>query len=126
MRRVDANIILRYILKDNELQFGKACSIMEETEVFIAPEVMAEVVYVLLKVYQVPKKELCEILKMLLMYDNVSTLESEVMRKALVLFSQKSLDFVDCILCAYHQVKGDLIETFDQRLLKSLKQKTAE
>ncbi|MBF0238394.1 MAG: PIN domain-containing protein [SAR324 cluster bacterium] len=122
MRRIDANVILRYVLHDNEILFEKACEIIDHSEVLIASEVLAEVVYVLQKVYTIPKVELCETLQSLLLYQNVKTLDDEVMRSALHLFSDFNLDFVDCILCAYHQLRGDIVETFDQGLIRQLEQ----
>ena len=37
---------------------------------------------------------------------------------ALDTFSERNLDFVDCVLCAYHKVKGVTIATFDRKLSK--------
>ena len=58
MIRVDANYIIRYFVNDNE----KMAEIAEETlmneEVFVSHEVLAEVVYVLGGVYDIPKKEI--------------------------------------------------------------------
>jgi predicted nucleic acid-binding protein len=46
----DANLILRYILEDIPDSSVKAAEIMERENVFVPFEVLAEVVYVLLKV----------------------------------------------------------------------------
>jgi predicted nucleic-acid-binding protein len=54
MQIIDANIILRYLLKDNPVLFNKAAGIIEgNKEIFIPNEVVAETVYVLEKVYGV-------------------------------------------------------------------------
>lgn len=42
------------------------------------------------------------------------------MCEALALFSEISLDFVDCILIARHRVLGDTIMSFDKKLNKML------
>jgi len=107
-------------MQDNKDFFEKSCNILENVEVFISFEVIAEVVYVLQKVYNVPKSETCYALHELLMYENISVLEKNVMTKALDLFKDNNLDFVDCILCAYKKVKSDEIETFDKRLIKCI------
>lgn len=49
MEITDANIILRYLLKDNADFFLKARNIIEKNKIFIPVEVCAEVVYVLEK-----------------------------------------------------------------------------
>ncbi len=53
MKIADANIVLRYLLNDKEGLVEKATDILEKKEVFIPNEVIAEVVYVLEKVYNV-------------------------------------------------------------------------
>jgi len=55
---VDANVILRYLLRDNETLFQKASDVLEkvrtgEEKVVILESVLTECVYVLLKVYGV-------------------------------------------------------------------------
>lgn len=46
MKIVDANIILRYLLNDHEELSDKATMIIEENEVLLPNEVIAEIVYV--------------------------------------------------------------------------------
>ena len=62
---IDTNVILRYLLKDDEGLFKKASALLEkvkvgEEEVVIPESVVAECVYVLLKVYRVERKVLAE------------------------------------------------------------------
>lgn len=53
MNIVDANIILRYLLNDIDDLADKAANIVENNLVFSPNEVIAEIVYVLEKVYKV-------------------------------------------------------------------------
>ena len=58
---IDANVILRYLLRDDEELFGKAFEVLEKVkigqETVIIPEsVLAEVVYVFLKIYEVRRE----------------------------------------------------------------------
>ena len=50
MQIVDANVVLRYLLKDNDDLYEKAKNILEQQDVFVPYEVMAEIIYVLEKV----------------------------------------------------------------------------
>jgi len=52
--------------------------------------------------------------------DEVSVDNQEAICEALSLFSETSLDFVDCILIARHRVLGDEIASFDKKLNKML------
>jgi len=53
---IDANIILRYLLRDIEEQYIVACKIIDNG-CCTTTEVIAEVVYVLLKVYKVQRTD---------------------------------------------------------------------
>lgn len=55
MEIVDANILLRYLLKDHDKMHRVAKSIIEHRKVFTPNEVIAETVYVLEKVYDIPR-----------------------------------------------------------------------
>ena len=62
---IDANVILRYLLKDNEVLFKKASSLLEKVkggeEAVVIPEsVLAECVYVLLRIYKVERRIISE------------------------------------------------------------------
>ena len=46
MKIVDANIVLRYLLNDAEDLSEKAIELLENNDVFIPNEVIAEIVYV--------------------------------------------------------------------------------
>ncbi len=117
MIRIDANYIIRYLVNDNE----KMAEIAEETlmneQVFIAHEVLAEVIYVLGGVYEVPKKDISVKLILLLSQKNIQSVEG-ITIEALNIFVEKNIDFVDALLCAYS--KNDEVRTFDKKLLKCI------
>ena len=52
----------------------------------------------------------------------VTTPEPEVLKLGIETFVEQNLDFPDCILYAYHIVKGYDIKTFDRKLKKLLTQ----
>ena len=117
MIRIDANYIIRYFVNDNE----KMAEIAEETlmneQVFIAHEVLAEVIYVLGGIYEIPKKEISVKLILLLSQQNIQSVEG-ITIEALKIFVEKNIDFVDALLCAYS--KNDEVRTFDKKLLKCI------
>lgn len=114
---VDANIILRYLLQDDDKMFQESKRIIENGAEAL-PEVLAEVVYVLMKVYAVERHEISEALRTML--SEVQVNNSAVIDKALELFGENNLDFVDCILLAYNQVENMSVQTFDKQLKKKL------
>lgn len=118
MLRVDANYIVRYLVYDNVEMADIAEEILTTKNVFIANEVLAEVAYVLLGVYETPREVIVEQLLALIAFENVSVSDYVVVQKALILFKSQSLDFVDCLLCA-HSLK-DKIATFDKKLKRCI------
>ena len=122
MKIIDANIILRYLLNDNDELSAKAATIIEDNEVLLPNEVIAEVVYVLEKVYNVKNEEICDTLLALFKYKNFTVDDFEVLEEALLLFSRRRIDFVDTLLYAYNKVKGYQVFTFDKKLKKLLEE----
>jgi len=120
LKIADANIVLRYLLNDTEELEEKATEILEKNEVFLPNEVIAEVVYVLEKVYEVKNDEISDTLKELFEYDNIELSDLALLEAALDLYGNKQLDFVDTLLYAYNKVKGYRIYTFDKKLKKLL------
>lgn len=120
MKIADANIILRYLLNDHEKLSEKATAIIEDNEMLLPNEVIAEIVYVLEKVYQVKNEEISYILLELFKYTNIFVNDRDVLEEAFLLFGERRLDFVDTLLYAYNKVKGYQVYTFDKKLNKLL------
>lgn len=118
MVMLDTNIILRYLLNDNEQLADEAEKIIKEESSFVTVEIIAEVVYVLKNVYSIERDTIKSSLLQFL--SEVQSNEMEVIKLGLTTYSEKNLDFVDCILYAYHKVKGYEIKTFDKKLKRLL------
>ena len=120
MKIIDANIVLRYLLNDVKELADKATLIIENDDVLIPVEIIAEIVYVLEKVYKADRNDILSSLDGLRNYENISIDEQEVVSSALKYYASIKLDFVDCLLLSYHSVKKFQIETFDDKLRKQL------
>jgi len=79
-------------------------------------EVVAEVVYVLGGVYQVPREEISKRIKDLIDDINPDTENLESLLLALDYYSESKLDFIDCLLAAYSLKRNATILTFDKKL----------
>lgn len=117
MHLIDTNVILRYALNDNPEMARQAAEIIT-AGAYTKPEVIAEVVYVLKSVYSVPKKEIKAIIC------KISTIicieNARCVLYAIDLYAAVSLDFVDCLLIAYHRINNENIFSFDKKLNKHL------
>ena len=119
----DKKFILRFLLDDKPSQtkvvreyFKKAKS--KEISIYVPIAVFVEVDYELIKLYKLPK---VEVAKKLIDIANVSYLDIEkrdIIRKALEIYQEKSLDLVDFILYFEAQQTGRTLLTFDKKLKK--------
>ena len=115
---IDANVILRYILNDIKEQYEQAVSVIADGA-FTTPEILAEVVYVLKRVYQTERSEICDSLVTVL--DLIDIENKGAILHALSVYKDTSFDFVDCILIGRNQVLRDEVFTFDKKLNKRLR-----
>ena len=118
---LDANIILRYLLNDNEEMAEKAEQYVNAGDAAVTTEVIAEVVYVLQGVYSLGRDEISETITAFL--ELVSCRDHEVLKLALSVFGKENLDFVDCVLYSYNIVSNIDIATFDKKLLRLISTK---
>ena len=116
----DTNMILRYLLNDQEEMADRAEQLLNGGQVFVTIEVIAEVVYVLKGVYKLDKKKIVQTAKGFL--ELVNCREMDVLVFALDAYETHGLDFIDCVLYSYHAVRGLEIATFDKKLKKLLTQ----
>jgi len=121
---VDANIILRYLLRDNEKFYKEAEALFNDAfsgkkRILIMHSIIAEVVYVLLKLYKVSRKEIAEVLIELMKIKGVKVQDKEILLNTFEIFKNKNLDFIDCLLCAYSRKYQ--IMSFDKEVNKCIK-----
>ena len=115
---LDANYILRFLLKDNLEMYEISKDCIVNNSCAVPSEVLAEVVFVLLKVYKVTKQDIAKSLINILGYDNIIMNDKNTIINSLKIFENKNLDFVDCILCA--KSKKYTVKTFDKKLNKCI------
>jgi predicted nucleic-acid-binding protein len=118
---VDANVVLRYLLQDDDALFKKASALLERTKVgeeaVVIPEsVLAECVYVLLKVYKIDRQVISEKLRGLFAYKGIVNPDKKDLIDSIILFGQTQLSIVDCIACSKSINNGMLLFTFDDEL----------
>lgn len=119
MAFIDANYILRYLLKDNPKQFLIVKEVIENQDIALTDFIFAEVVYVLEKVYSVPRKDIKGALEGLVEYKNLFMENKSVILRSLQIYSESKLDLADALLIAYHQDSSNtVLHTFDKRILK--------
>ena len=119
----DTNVIIRYLIKDDLNQYAVAEAFFTQvlngaTKAVILEGVLVECVYILTKIYKVPREEAAVRLADLLLYKGMQNRDREELLVALSLFAEKNLDIVDCLLCAKARKNAAILFTFDEDLKK--------
>jgi len=97
---VDANIFLRFLLKDDRKKAERCKKLFEKAQkgkvrLFTSDLVIAEVVWTLESFYKLSKKEVSENVKRLLTLENLGIPGSNLLIEALVIYEEKNIDFID-------------------------------
>lgn len=119
MKLIDANVILRYLLREPPEQAEQARAVIA-AGAFTGMEVIAEVVYVLQKVYGVKREEISD--AVMRIAGEVAIAEHDALSYAMELFRTRNLDFVDCVLAARSLVNGDEVFSFDKKLMATIQE----
>lgn len=119
----DTNTIVRYLVSDDPALYAKAKEFFDKVKngderAIILESVIAECIYVMMKLYKVPRDRAAESLIDILRYKGIVNDDQPQLIRALTLFSEQGLDIVDCILCARASAGGDRLFTFDMDLNK--------
>ncbi|GBU24566.1 hypothetical protein R83H12_01200 [Fibrobacteria bacterium R8-3-H12] len=120
MSLVDTNIILRYLLNDIPEQSEIARLELKSGNVKILTQVVAEVIYVLSKIYKISRKEISENLLKIFSLDGVIVENEEIVVFAVTEYGDSKLDFVDELLYANSKIRGTIVKTFDNSLQEKL------
>lgn len=129
---IDANVILRFFLEDNEEKFLKSKEFFRklefgEDDALLTEIVFAEVIWVLQKVYGIPRKDISPKFLELLNYHGLKTVFSkEVFSESLKLYAVYTVDIQDIFLAVLAKVKDCKIISFDKTDFKKLKADFAE
>ena len=100
---IDTNIVIRFLTKDHEILSEKSSEIFEKIErgeikAKITESVIAEIVYVIIKIYKKDRKFTADVLKKILNLKGIVNRDKAQLRKALNIFANQRVDIVDAIL----------------------------
>ncbi len=118
---VDTNIILRYLLNDDEKLNKKAREIIDNNDTLITNEVIIETCYVLTKLYKVETEIIYTLVIELMAQNNIFFVDRALIYETFKVYSKTNIDLVDCILYAYGKIEGQEVKTFDKKLENLIK-----
>lgn len=119
----DTNIIIRFLVGDNEEHLAKSTEYFEQIElgsmeVEILSDVLMEAFFVLTKFYKLPKIEVISDLKTILSFEGVVNKDKVILFEALSIIENKNIDFVDALICAKCKFQNYEKLSFDKDLNK--------
>jgi predicted nucleic-acid-binding protein len=120
---VDTNFFLRFILKDNLSQWQIADNYFlkarnEKITLIFLTEIILEIEYVMRKVYNLNRTIIFKYISTLLAINNFEIADRDVLRNALLLYLQKNIDLIDCVLCQKAKSQKAEILAFDRDFKK--------
>lgn len=117
MHAVDTNVIVRYLVADDDRQFARADAILGKTDVFVPVSVLLEVVWVLGSSYGFRRDDILGALQDILGLPGLQVADAGAVARALEWYA-KGLDFADAIHLA--QAAGcERLLTFDRAFIRS-------
>ena len=120
----DTNLFIRFFTGDPDNQTQESRKFLNQVsrgkyELFICDLIIAEIIYVLESIYHLDRNAVVEKILAIVETDNTIIENRQVILRALDLYEEKNIDFIDAYL-ASHSVKNncDTIFTFDRDLKK--------
>lgn len=125
---IDTNYFLRFLIRDDEKQYLVTRDLFEEAalgkeKLITSLVVIFELKWVLSSFYKKNKQEVLEIITDILSMRFIQLEKSDVLKEAIKLFKDTSLDFEDCFNLIYAvEIEVDSLATFDQQLGKKFRE----
>ncbi len=122
---VDANVLLRYLTGEPPAQAARAARLMARAEagevrIYVAPLVLAEVVWVLKSFYGHPMPAIQVILVPLVAAPGIEVDDVATVVEALELAADRNVDFIDAFLAVQATAAGETVCTFDTKDFRRL------
>lgn len=104
MRLLDANVIIRFLTRDDATKAARVRHLLLESgeELFLSDVALAETVWVLEGFYQLSHSEVADRLLPLVTSRRIGYADRNVLQQALALYGMYNVDYID----AYHAALG--------------------
>jgi len=124
MLGIDTNILVRFLVQDDEAQFEKARKLIKREvaagrRVFVNQLVLMETEWVLRSRYAVSKQQIIEAISGLLDATDVQLEDEPAIEEAIFIWKESTADFADCLIGAKNRRLGcRATATFDLKASK--------
>ncbi len=124
MLGLDTNVLVRFLVRDDEAQFDKARKLIKREvaagrRVFVSQPVLLEAEWVLRSRYGLAKQQIVEVVSGLLDATDVRLEDEAAIEEALFTWKDATADFADCLIGARNRRLGcRATATFDAKAAK--------
>ena len=124
MLGIDTNVLVRYVIRDDEAQFEKANRLIKREidageAVFVSLAVILETEWVLRSRYQLKKADFVDVISALLDATEIQFEAEPAIEESLKLWKDSVADFADCLIGAHNRRMGcRTTATFDAKAAK--------
>jgi predicted nucleic-acid-binding protein len=111
MLGIDTNVLVRFLVRDNEAQFEKAQRLIRrdtanDDDIFISLVVLAETEWVLRTRYRLNKENILGAVSGLLDAAEVEFEDEAAVEEAVAVWEDTAADFADCLIGAHNRRSG--------------------
>ncbi len=111
MLGVDTNVLVRFLVRDDEAQFEKARKLIKREvasgrRVFVSQLVLLETEWVLRSRFSLPKSQIIGAISGLLAATDVRFEDESAIEEALFIWKDNTADFADCLIGAQNRRLG--------------------
>lgn len=119
MLAVDTNVLVRLLARDDAAQVGAAEAFISKGA-WVSHLVLAETLWVLDSVYELPRAQIATAMEMMLNHKELSIQDADVVAAALDNYRRRSAaDFSDCLVLEIARKAGHLpVGTFDRHFAR--------
>jgi len=115
---VDTNVLIRHLTGDLPDLAARATAFLAEADELLLPDlIVAEVVYVLESFYEVPVDEVARLVRSVIAFAPIRTLDPALLLRSLEVYETHRIDFAEAYLVASAEAAGvrDII-SFDRSI----------
>lgn len=124
MLGIDTNVLVRFLVRDDEAQFEKANRLIKreigaKEDLFVSLLVLLETEWVLRSRYSLQKAEIIQAISSLLDATELQLEDEAAVEETLVIWKDSTADFADCLIGAHNRRVGcRATATFDTKAVK--------
>lgn len=124
MLGIDTNVLVRFLVRDDEAQFEKARKLIKREvssgrRVFVNQLVLMETEWVLRSRYGVKKNQIIDLISTLLDADDLQIEDEPAVEEAVFVWRDSNAEFADCLIGAKNRRLGcRATASFDQKSWK--------